>query len=131
TSAVVRGFADMLDHRLASGIPLHAHRGRDLALASSFIVSAHNAVDARARAEQKCANLGRRPPSGTQQQDMQSQQAAASGMAQLSQHPFLLMRGNLQYGRTTHSKTSAVFRWCGNSRNTKDVLTVPFSCYLV
>jgi hypothetical protein len=62
---------------------------------------------------------------------MQSQHAAPPGMAQLGQHPVLLLWGNLQYGRARHSEPSTVLRLCCNSRNTKEVLTVPFSCIVV
>src|SRR5262245_57677398 len=41
---------------------------------------------------------------------MQRQHAAASGMTQFGQHPVLLLSGDLQYGRRTHSEASTVSR---------------------
>src|SRR2546421_77354 len=63
--------------------------------------------------------------------ELGGQHAAAPGVAQLSQHPFLLLQGNIAYGRAMHSETSTVSRLCCNALNTKEALTVPISCILV
>ena len=60
------------------------------------VVSLERSIDTGARAKKKFGNLGRGAPRRTQQQDMQSQEVAVAGLAQLVQHLDLFFLGDVK-----------------------------------
>lgn len=66
-------------------------------------VRGHDAIDTRARAEQKPRDFGWRLLCSAQQQDVQGEQVVVSSATQFGEHACLLGFGNLKYGRSGHS----------------------------
>jgi hypothetical protein len=66
-------------------------------------VGSDDAIDGRARAEEESSNLRGCAARGTKQEDVQSQQVAVAGLAELRKHLLLLGLRNVEYGRVGHS----------------------------